>query len=149
MLRDQIERYNQRLRDFEDKQRVYRSHQQLDRPGDTDIEVSLVSTFLIHESLIKVDESLQKATIWLKLQEAHQNVYIFGLHADNISAVFSLENLLQVLPIQIWPHLIFNFCLLRQSSVIDFVTAYFKTQNALLLHLGNIFVPIFCGCQKG
>jgi Core binding factor beta subunit len=47
MLRDQIERYNQRLRDFEDKQRVYRSHQQLDRPGDTDIEVSLVSTFFI------------------------------------------------------------------------------------------------------
>lgn len=47
MLRDQIERYNQRLRDFEDKQRVYRSHQQLDRPGDTDIEVSLVSTIFI------------------------------------------------------------------------------------------------------
>ncbi|XP_059473776.1 protein big brother-like [Neocloeon triangulifer] len=41
MLRDQIERYNQRLRDFEDKQRAYRSHQQLDRPGDTDIEVTL------------------------------------------------------------------------------------------------------------
>jgi hypothetical protein len=47
MLRDQIERYNQRLRDFEDKQRVYRSHQQLDRPGDTDIEVSLVSAIII------------------------------------------------------------------------------------------------------
>jgi len=51
MLRDQIERYNQRLRDFEDKQRVYRSHQQLDRPGDTDIEVSLVSTFFSFKCL--------------------------------------------------------------------------------------------------
>ncbi|XP_065352656.1 protein big brother-like [Cloeon dipterum] len=37
ILRDQIERYNQRLRDFEDKQRVFRSHPQLDRP-ENDIE---------------------------------------------------------------------------------------------------------------
>lgn len=38
MLRDQIERYNQRLRDFEEKQRAYRG-QTLERPGDPDIEV--------------------------------------------------------------------------------------------------------------
>jgi hypothetical protein len=38
MLRDQIERYNQRLRDFEEKQRAYRQHQE--RPADPDLEVS-------------------------------------------------------------------------------------------------------------
>jgi hypothetical protein len=38
MLRDQIERYNQRLRDFEEKQRAYRQHQE--RPTDPDLEVS-------------------------------------------------------------------------------------------------------------
>lgn len=32
VLREQIERYNQRLRDFEDKQRAYRG----DRPDDMD-----------------------------------------------------------------------------------------------------------------
>jgi hypothetical protein len=37
MLRDQIERYNQRLRDFEEKQRAYRQHQE--RPTDPDLEV--------------------------------------------------------------------------------------------------------------
>ncbi|GFG37772.1 hypothetical protein Cfor_02410, partial [Coptotermes formosanus] len=39
MLRDQIERYNQRLRDFEEKQRAYRQHQE--RPTDPDLEVPL------------------------------------------------------------------------------------------------------------
>jgi len=130
MLRDQIERYNQRLRDFEDKQRVYRSHQQLDRPGDTDIEVSLVSTFfsfkcLFIEVLQGYSAPYSATSIYIswdfnksyskRLQHGqnlreHINMCIFGLHADNISAVFSLENLLQVLPIQIWPHLILNFC---------------------------------------
>ena len=38
MLREQIERYNQRLRDFEEKQRAYRQHQE--RPTDPDLEVS-------------------------------------------------------------------------------------------------------------
>lgn len=37
MLRDQIERYNQKLRDFEEKQRVYRGQQ--DRGPDQDLEV--------------------------------------------------------------------------------------------------------------
>lgn len=38
LLREQIERYNQRLREFEDKQRVYRGQQ--DRT-EQDLEVSL------------------------------------------------------------------------------------------------------------
>lgn len=37
LLREQIERYNQRLREFEDKQRGYRGQQ--DRP-DQDLDVS-------------------------------------------------------------------------------------------------------------
>ncbi|XP_049800454.1 protein big brother isoform X1 [Schistocerca nitens] len=39
MLRDQIERYNQRLRDFEEKQRAYRQHQE--RPADPDLELRM------------------------------------------------------------------------------------------------------------
>lgn len=37
MLRDQIERYNQRLRDFEERQKAYRAQQ--DRIPDQDLEV--------------------------------------------------------------------------------------------------------------
>lgn len=37
MLRDQIERYNQRLRDFEEKQRAYRGQQE--RSAEQELEV--------------------------------------------------------------------------------------------------------------
>ncbi|KAL0274324.1 UNVERIFIED_CONTAM: hypothetical protein PYX00_006775 [Menopon gallinae] len=37
MLRDQIERYNQRLRDFEEKQRAYRGQQE--RSSEQELEV--------------------------------------------------------------------------------------------------------------
>jgi hypothetical protein len=50
MLRDQIERYNQRLRDFEEKQRAYRQHQE--RPTDPDLEVSYLSTAHVHGNVI-------------------------------------------------------------------------------------------------
>ncbi|XP_063229683.1 protein big brother-like isoform X2 [Bacillus rossius redtenbacheri] len=46
MLRDQIERYNQRLRDFEEKQRAYRQHQE--RPGDQDLELRMASSLQHH-----------------------------------------------------------------------------------------------------
>lgn len=43
MLRDQIERYNQRLRDFEEKQRTYRGQQE--RTTEQDLEVKLSFVF--------------------------------------------------------------------------------------------------------
>lgn len=41
MLRDQIERYNQRLRDFEEKQRAYRGQQE--RSSEQELEVGAIS----------------------------------------------------------------------------------------------------------
>ncbi|KAJ9582409.1 hypothetical protein L9F63_003262, partial [Diploptera punctata] len=46
MLREQIERYNQRLRDFEEKQRAYRQHQE--RPTDPDLELRMASSLQHH-----------------------------------------------------------------------------------------------------
>ncbi|KAK7793726.1 hypothetical protein R5R35_007880 [Gryllus longicercus] len=46
LLREQIERYNQRLRDFEEKQRAYRQHQE--RPGDPDLEMRMASSLQHH-----------------------------------------------------------------------------------------------------
>ncbi|EEB10844.1 hypothetical protein Phum_PHUM071150 [Pediculus humanus corporis] len=44
MLRDQIERYNQRLRDFEEKQRAYRGQQE--RSAEQELEVGFPVTLI-------------------------------------------------------------------------------------------------------
>lgn len=58
LLREQIERYNQRLREFEDKQRGYRGQQ--DRP-DQDLDVSLFKSILfLYYNITKTKIKLNK-----------------------------------------------------------------------------------------
>lgn len=38
--REQVERFNQRLREFEEDQRAYRNHHHGDRQADADLDVS-------------------------------------------------------------------------------------------------------------